>query len=377
MRGMKFSFTMAEILISLTIIGVIAAITLPALIGNVNERAWDAQRRALHTRMAQAIAMMPNINGYGEYDGTWNDGTVTVNKDTATHNFIVNGLSKVLKINNICSIPANTDSETARNEFKKCGIVPQYTNYGNSKGFMPTRLSELTKSFNSHSVPPGGIPYNNPLKHVNTQAAAFETANGESILAFYNPLCMYGQARTDAASIITNYIAANGSYPNAFNGDDCDLNYPALMCVNFIYDLNGNRGPNKMYKDMGFMTVFYPTDSEIVAPVFAKTNAPNPNNPSSFQMSHYLTAKACYNQDRHSRVPSVEEIMSLFINKKSFNGESTIAGYIYWTNSVPTPEYAYAAAGGAHVIPIKRTLTTGNGNNGSTGGPITVRCVKK
>ena len=50
------AFTMAEILLSLTIIGVVAAITLPSLIGNINERAWNTQRKALHARMAQAIA---------------------------------------------------------------------------------------------------------------------------------------------------------------------------------------------------------------------------------------------------------------------------------------------------------------------------------
>ena len=35
------AFTMAEILLSLTIIGVVAAITLPSLTGNINERTWN------------------------------------------------------------------------------------------------------------------------------------------------------------------------------------------------------------------------------------------------------------------------------------------------------------------------------------------------
>ena len=42
------AFTMAEILLSLTIIGVVAAITLPSLTGNINERTWNTQRKALY-----------------------------------------------------------------------------------------------------------------------------------------------------------------------------------------------------------------------------------------------------------------------------------------------------------------------------------------
>ena len=58
MRG----FTMAEILLSLTIIGVVAAITLPSLTGNINERTWNTQRKALYARFSQAIALLPALN---------------------------------------------------------------------------------------------------------------------------------------------------------------------------------------------------------------------------------------------------------------------------------------------------------------------------
>ena len=56
---------MAEILLSLTIIGVVAAITLPSLTGNINERTWNTQRKALYARFSQALSLMPNLNGYG------------------------------------------------------------------------------------------------------------------------------------------------------------------------------------------------------------------------------------------------------------------------------------------------------------------------
>ena len=54
--GRRIAFTMAEILLSLTIIGVVAAITLPSLTGNINERTWNTQRKALYARFSQAIS---------------------------------------------------------------------------------------------------------------------------------------------------------------------------------------------------------------------------------------------------------------------------------------------------------------------------------
>ena len=63
--GRRIAFTMAEILLSLTIIGVVAAITLPSLTGNINERTWNTQRKALYARFSQAIALMPALNGFG------------------------------------------------------------------------------------------------------------------------------------------------------------------------------------------------------------------------------------------------------------------------------------------------------------------------
>ena len=56
---------MAEILLSLTIIGVVAAITLPSLTGNINERTWNTQRKALYARFSQALPLMDALNGYG------------------------------------------------------------------------------------------------------------------------------------------------------------------------------------------------------------------------------------------------------------------------------------------------------------------------
>ena len=85
------SFTMAEILISLTIIGVIAALTLPALMANLNEKVWNTKRKALHSRMAQALAAMPNLDRY-----------LATDDNSAAFNFINDGLATTLNITKVC-----------------------------------------------------------------------------------------------------------------------------------------------------------------------------------------------------------------------------------------------------------------------------------
>ena len=127
------AFTMAEILISLTIIGVIAAITLPSLRANINESAWTTQRKAFYSRLSQAIAMLPSLNGYGEYDGTWDNDVVTVTKDTAAQAFVTEGLSKVLKITNVCD----------NDNLQKCGLPAKYMKFDGSKADFPKNMEEF------------------------------------------------------------------------------------------------------------------------------------------------------------------------------------------------------------------------------------------
>ena len=320
----NFAFTMAEILISLTIIGVIAAITLPALQANINEKTWATERKVLYSRMSQALSMLPSLNGYGVYEGTWADGDiVTTTSDTAAERFLTDGLSKVLQINNICSIQLGTSSENARKEFSKCGIPDRITTMPDMdtgkpvKISFPTNLTELNPMFTStYSYVWQGNPgsYRNPQRHINTNAAAFETKNGKSIAVFYNPYCQPDMGETYEASVY--------SQPK--------------MCANFVYDLNGKKGPNKVGKDIGFITALYPTDGEIVAPMPLEKNAGGGN--------QTLAAAACKAKDENSRMPNHYELMSMFYNRQLIGIKPTN----YWSSTVTSTGKALrmAAAGG-------------------------------
>ena len=288
---------MAEILLSLTIIGVVAAITLPSLTGNINERTWSTQRKALYSRMSQALSLMPALNSYGI--GSTQDET----NSKAAEVFVTNGLSKVLKINNIC------DNE----HLPDCGIASSFTNLNGSKHSFPTTLGEMNSTFTEefdYSGIGGSLTLLNPQAHINTNAAAFETANGESIVVFYNPSCI-----SDIDKTSNDYI------------------HP-YMCANFIYDLNGNKGPNTIGKDMGFMTAMYPSDTNLVAPVPLIKQDGN-------EYTYNQAIRQCKLQDSESRLPSRDEMTALYYNKDFMGIDFSQGNSHYWTSTKASADKAW------------------------------------
>ncbi len=325
----KLGFTMAEILLSLTIIGVVAAITLPSLMANINERTWNTQRKALYARMSQAIAMMPSLSGYGQYEGTNTDGVVTATKDTAAEAFLTEGLSKVLKINNICDAVHLAD----------CGIAASFTNLAGSTITWPTKLSELNPmfigSYDDNGSNSGGNIYQNPQKDIDTKAAAFETQNGETIALYYNPYCT----------------------PDVEGANSWHYVQP-MMCANFIYDLNGNKGPNAVGKDIGFITALYSSDTSLVAPMPLVTDA-------STSLTHLEAIAACTAQDPESRLPNRDELASMFYNMALIGNAY---GYL-WSGSIATPGESGSA--------WRQQLYAGYRYLGLRRDTYGVRCVKR
>ncbi len=267
------AFTMAEILLSLTIIGVVAAITLPSLMANINERTWNTQRKALYARLSQAIAMMPQVGGYGTLTEDEN-GSVTA--DTAAETFLTEGLSKVLKINNIC------DSE----HLADCGVPSTINALNGNTAFsqIPKTLMGFNASFNySKTIVNSTMNYSwvASYSQTDTKAAAFETQNGESVLLYYNPYCA------------------------ADNGDGY-MYVQAYMCANFVYDLNGNKGPNTVGKDVGFVTALYADNTATVAPLPLS----NINEALDFNSARNY----CGGQNSETRLPNIDELSAMFYN---------------------------------------------------------------
>ena len=279
-KSALLGFTLAEILITLTIIGIVAAITIPSLMANVQEKAWEAQTKAFQARMSQTFPQLSRLNGYGINT----DGTVDV--DNAAQIFITEGLSKVYKIASICS----------SDKIASCGFPSAITTSDGEKSLaLPTDLTTLNKYLTTTNASPiyenteanGGIIQN-------TKAAAFETLNGESVLLFYNPNCRAN-------------IQSNDFFTQQF------------MCVNLVFDVNGEKAPNQMGKDIGIVTVFGSSDPIVGAPV--------PVEP-EFQTTGAQVSDVCKNNDSASRPPEKYELASMFVNKTLLNMHQSD----YWTN---------------------------------------------
>ena len=135
--------------------------------------------------------------------------------------------------------------------------------YDRSYSSIPKTLAGFQPQFSYNNI--------SGFTAIDTKAAAFETQNGESIALYYNPNCAPDMGET------SKFIVLN------------------KMCANFMYDLNGNKGPNQVNKDIGFITAFYSVDPVVVAPIFAGYNS---------------SAKT-----DETRLPNLHEAMSLLINE--------------------------------------------------------------
>ena len=58
MTKTKLGFTLAEVLITLAIIGVVAAMTIPTLIANYQQRSWDTAASVFNRRLGEALKVM-------------------------------------------------------------------------------------------------------------------------------------------------------------------------------------------------------------------------------------------------------------------------------------------------------------------------------
>ena len=130
---------------------------------------------------------------------------------------------------------------------------------------------------------------------------AFETANGESVLVYYNPNC-----QPDLKETAIHFVQPK-------------------MCANFVYDLNGEKAPNAVGKDIGFITVMYSSNPVVVAPMPQTTVA-------ATNKKQTEALAACKAQDSESRLPNKDELTSMSYNNKL----TGITSGVFWTNSVIT-----------------------------------------
>ena len=188
------AFTLAEVLITLGVIGVVAALTIPNLVTNIQSKVTEHQRKVANARLVEGLNML-NIKENGL--------SVRYNN---TEEF-VRALGKHMKLVQICG----------KNNLTDC-FPYESINYNNAQGqAKQVRVDSLTSAPKLKLYDEGWL-----------DPAGFITANG-----------------------IPYIISFNNNCSNSPDIDpDRQLKDIPYQCIDGIYDLNGTKSPNKMSKDV-------------------------------------------------------------------------------------------------------------------------------
>ena len=257
-----FAFTLAEVLITLAIVGVVAAMTLPVLINKIQDSQYERARAKILSSVGEAGRLLA-VNG-------------DISSASDAEDFVKNYLSKKLKIVKTC------DS----NNLEKCGLSAKVKRPDGSQFNMPKKNED--SGFGKLNDTSSWYAVKNNLGY------GFVTANGYSINLFYNPNC-------------TTSI------------DIDDNNASGYICFNAIYDMNGLRNPNQVGKDIGFVTVLYPNETNrAVAPHAAPV----------YLAEKYTWTEAqnkCSELGKEYTLPDKDELLAIAANKN----------FIYQSNNDP------------------------------------------
>ena len=188
------AFTLAETLITLAIIGVVAAITIPSLVNNYNQRAWTRAKDVFTKRLEVATKSMNAQEKLAGYSSTMD---------------FVNELKNYIKITRVCD----------NNNITKCFNKEVIWNAGDE----PVDMSEIT------SAESFGLDWKFQGTEKTPETVAVQFANGINAIIAYNP------------------NVEQDPYDNR-KGAPADS-----MAI--LYDVSGNKNPNTNGKDIDKINV--------------------------------------------------------------------------------------------------------------------------
>ncbi len=192
----KPAFTLAEVLITLAIIGVVAAITIPSLVKNYNEKAWSTAQDVFTKRLEVATRQMNTEEKLAGYSNTMD---------------FVNELKKYIKITRVCD----------NNNITKCFNKEVIWNEGED----PIDMSTIK---NAASL--GQDDWD-------TDTVAVQFANGVNAIIAYNPNTTQdpfnNQFSATSNSMAILYDVTGNKNPNKYgaNSDIFGINVTQLAGV--------------------------------------------------------------------------------------------------------------------------------------------------
>ncbi len=195
----KVAFTLAEVLITLGIIGVVAALTLPALLTNIQSKVRAERSRSVQYKFSLATEKMARLNLIGPYDST---------------DAFVDELQKHLKISKRC------------NASNLRGCWPYDTvDLGNGKTWDISK-TKTGKQFGMDTDDDNDYTSDN---------VGIVTADGTPMILSYNKKCKAIDSLEKLSWTTT---------------DNKPLSNSSASCVAAVYEINGTGKPNKLSNDV-------------------------------------------------------------------------------------------------------------------------------
>ena len=183
----KSAFTLAEVLITLSIIGIVAALTIPSMIENHNNKAWETAKDLWDKKLVEATRQM-NIDG------------VMTGVANSTEDYM-NYFKKYVKVIKTCE----------NDKLENC-YAPKFVQTGDKE--TEVEVSTLT---NASAL---------GQKDWGTNTMGFVIADGTTVVMAYNPNC-------------------SSVDPFSEEGQSGQVG-----CMSMLIDVNGKKGPNRVGDDI-------------------------------------------------------------------------------------------------------------------------------
>lgn len=232
----NFGFTLAEVLITLGIIGVVAAITMPALINKINDTVYENQRKVAESKLSQAISMLYSKGILDEVNSTEE---------------FVNSLRTELKISKICnedelsSCFVEDISPSSTSSTLLGLIIPPAYAIKVTPNTRPQSQNKISLSNLSLMLTKNNTPINN--------LAGVITTDGTNIIIGYEPDCLNSQLvqPENRPEGVLKMAATNIAGLNSAEQPKSRYN-DKRACVGALIDANGFKKPNTIEKDILF-----------------------------------------------------------------------------------------------------------------------------
>lgn len=260
----KNGFTLAELLITLTIIGVIAAITMPSL----NQNTFTSQRKAglksMHAKLTEAFHAAIMDMGYTPKCGYWGNSTTGSQRDEYFGFSFQTGSmpdpnDPTKKIWYKCV--DNTDACFSEENADQREPLPSTSSGGaGTNGLFSDCLAfgdaiiknlHTTKICKGNAVTDGCAPTKGYISLAKTYAENPEYEDSDAAAYAAN-----GSGYNDDQVNNKNYMANLADGTLLFSYNSTQRFYPAYFAV----DINGKKGPNRWGHDLFGFTTYYAPD---------------------------------------------------------------------------------------------------------------------